>query len=481
VSSEPLEGLSRERSDWRGGVAEWVQTEIEAGRLASLSLSVVRDGVVLLEMACGSAHVEAGRPATVDTAYCLGSVAKVMTATGVLALVERGTIDLDQPLNRYLNTPVCTQPYPPESVTVRKVLSHTAGFSEHLDYTFEDEGQEPPAMDEVVRRFGVVAFPPGERFRYSNLGYGILGHLIESVAGMPLWQFMAEVVFVPLGMTNSLVGGSPLARERIARGHDERLQRIPFYRADLPSACQIWSSVRDLSRFAAFHLGRRLPDQLPILRDDLRRQMQRVVVAVKPGVSMGLGWFLVERNLKLVKHEGRTCGATASLWLFPDEGLSIAVAANSRSERVWELTEQIALGALASLAPWKPPSPAGETSSNASRPERLSGNWTGAVSTPDGEVDMILAVGRCGHTVCRLGRSLPTILSEETSDGVTLHGRMPGDLRTSDDRKHPHAAELVLDLLLVDGELRGALVVVFPSGHRSGDDYSYPVRLRRDP
>jgi CubicO group peptidase (beta-lactamase class C family) len=454
-------------SRWRDLVSERVRAAVADRQLASLSLSVVRDGEVLLEEAHGTAGQ--GRPATVDTPYLLASVTKVLTATGVMTLVDRGAVDLDRPINDYLGVAVETGPYPAEAVTVRRVLSHTAGFSEHIAYWFEDEDGAPPPMAEVVRRYGVVAFPPGERYRYSNLGYGILGHLLESVAGVPLARFMAEAVFAPLGMTSSLVDWTIADRDRVGRGHDDRGQPIPMFRADLPSAGAMWASVRDLSRLAAFHLGR-----TPLFADDLRRQMQTATAAIRPGVSMGLGWFLFDRGHRLVKHDGRTCGVTTALWLFPDQGLSLALAASSRNQLVWDLAEEIAAGALGALAAAPPPPKPGP-------PDRapLLGAWTGHVSTPDRQIDLGLELTPGGETVCRLGAAAPAVVHGEASDGATLTGHISGDLRAADDRRHPPPARLDLDLLLVGAELRGALIVVFPSGDRSGDDLSYPVRLRR--
>jgi hypothetical protein len=265
-------------------------------------------------------------------------------------------------------------------------------------------------------------------------------------------------------MTSSFVR-SRADRERLARGHDDALTPIPLHRADLPAATELWSSVRDLSRLAAFHLGQR--GDAPF-GDELRREMRRAVAPVKAGVAMGLGWFLV--GDRLLKHEGRTCGVTTSLWLSPADGLSVAVVAGSRSQLVLDLGEELTRTALG-VAPSEPPPPNPPAA-------KLAGTWAGSVRTVDGEVALSVTAGE--EIVCRLGDAPPAVLTEGLNDGTVLRGRLAGDLRASDDRRHPPAAALELDLLLVDAELLlGALIVIFPSGNRSGDDLSYPVRLRR--
>jgi CubicO group peptidase (beta-lactamase class C family) len=192
-------------------IRDFVVHEVADGNVPSLAIAVAHNGKVVWEEAFGFADVEKGIRATPNTMYRLGSISKPITATAVMRLMEAGVVDLDAPVEAYLGG--LTLRYyagTPEEVTVRRVLQNRAGFPPHNQLFFLDEDPERRPFHETVRRYGNVVFQPGWSYIYSNLGYQLLGRLVEQASGMDFPRYVRDSVFTPLGMTAAQVQ-EPLA------------------------------------------------------------------------------------------------------------------------------------------------------------------------------------------------------------------------------------------------------------------------------
>ena len=159
-------------------VDDFVQGEMQRQHIPGLSLLVARDGKVLLAKGYGFANVELQVPVKPETVFQSGSVGKQFTATAVMMLVEDGKIKLDDPITHYLTDAPATW----KQVTIRELLSHTAGFGDYpKKFNFRKDYTE---ADELRIVEGIpLAFTPGTKWRYSNLGYVTLGILIHKVTG----------------------------------------------------------------------------------------------------------------------------------------------------------------------------------------------------------------------------------------------------------------------------------------------------------
>src|SRR5262245_44503619 len=176
----------------------------------SVAVAVAKDGRIIWEEAIGWANREKQIAASVNTMYALASISKPITATGLMTLVERGQVDLDQPANRYLDPAKLTGlAGSANAATVRGLLSHTAGLPLHTQLYYADRDYSPPSPEETIRRYGVLVFPPGQVFEYANLGYGILDYHIERVSGRRYADFMRTEVFVPLGLSHTAIDVPP--------------------------------------------------------------------------------------------------------------------------------------------------------------------------------------------------------------------------------------------------------------------------------
>jgi len=158
------------------GVRALIRAQMAEQHVLGMSVAVARDGKIVWEEGFGLSDVEHRVSANANTVYSVASVTKPIVATALMIASERRKIDLDRPVNAYLGSAKLTAWVGNAAdATVRRVASQTAGLPEHYHFFYTDEPGHVPSMDETIRRYGNITTPPGERFQYSNLGYGVLG------------------------------------------------------------------------------------------------------------------------------------------------------------------------------------------------------------------------------------------------------------------------------------------------------------------
>jgi CubicO group peptidase (beta-lactamase class C family) len=278
---------------------------------ASISVAVAKGGEILWEDAFGWANREERIAATPHTMYSLASIAKSITATGIMVLADRGLIDIEQPVDDYLG-PVKLTPYAgkAQEATVKRVLGHRAGLPDHWHFFYENEAARRPPMDETIRKYGIIVYPPGEAMCYSNIGFGILDYVLARVSGKSYAGFLKGDVFLPLGMTHSSVGIGPGLEAYAAQRYDANQHPIPFYDFDHWGGSSVFSSAHDLVRFGMFFLKDRLADQVPIMSDETIGMMHREHEYSPGPMRYGLGWILEDvRGFHTVKHTGGCRGS----------------------------------------------------------------------------------------------------------------------------------------------------------------------------
>ena len=313
--------------------------------IPGLSLAVVRGGDVLWVEGFGHASRSRRTPVTPSTVFGAGSLAKPFTALAVMQLAAAGAIDIDQPLQTYLpelriRTRFGATAPPP---TVRNVLTHHAGFPTDLTKGMWSDTpltSVAAALDEEY-----MAFPPNLVFSYSNLGYALLGHAVQRIAGEPYAQHMRRAIFGPLGMERTAMGLSPELEPQLAPGHRDgrEVGRLPI--RDLP-ALGLYTTAADLGRFMKGLLG----GASPVIAERAWRKMlepQNRGVALDLHINVGLGWFLETGTIPggglVARHGGTTLAYSSELILLPEQRLGVAVLANSRDARtvIATLAEEI--------------------------------------------------------------------------------------------------------------------------------------------
>ena len=329
----------------QSAIDEYIGREMDSQHITGLSLGVVRAGKLVLAKGYGKASVELGVPATPATLYALASVSKQFTAAAIMLLVEDGRIGLDVPLTNYFSW----VPREWSEVKVRHLLTHTSGIREaqykgdFLEWERQEHNQE-----EIVRTaFGPLLAQPGEKFKYSNTGYRVLGMLIEKVSGQSYWDFLQHRIFHPLGMEATRNSDPQTVIPNRARGYgfsDGRLiNREPVTASAAFAEGALISSVLDMAKWDAA-----LNSEALLKKTSLEEMWTPVRLNDGTTSNYGFGWFLQPvKNHKAVGHGGDMPGFTSFIWRFIDDRLTVIVLSNCENAQ----TARIALGVAGIYVP----------------------------------------------------------------------------------------------------------------------------------
>lgn len=302
-----------------------------------MGVGIIRNGRLDAFHGHGHADLETGRPITEDTVFRIASITKTFTAIAVMQLVERGLVDLDAPADDYLRA-YRLVPRDPGFVpaTVRHLLTHTAGIGEVVrpsDVFRPDWGDSVapggrvPSLAEFYRGALPVDVEPGTTFTYTNHGFATLGQIVEDVSGLPFDVYLRSNIFDPLGMDDTTLL-PPTLPERRATGYamGPRGPRPVAVRAWIPvAASSIWSTTRDMARYAAALMGDGANDHGRILEPATLATMFAPHFQPDPRVpGMGLGF---DRNPAgghlVVGHGGILPGFNSQLFVAPDDGVGV--------------------------------------------------------------------------------------------------------------------------------------------------------------
>ena len=449
TASQPTPSHHDPRFD---GVRALIQEAIRDDGIASVAVSVARGGEFLWEEGFGWADRERQIRATAHTPYSLASISKPITATAIMILAERGDLDIERPANDYLSPTGRIRLFEgrPEEVTVRRVLSHTAGLPLHYQFFYHGADYGAPPSDVSIQRYGVVVHEPGARYAYSNIGYGVLDRMVEVVSGQSFGDFLQTEVFTPLGMHRSSLDIRPGLEPYAAARYGDRQELLPFYDFDHPGASAVYASAHDLVRFGLFHMGTPLPDQSRILGDDARRAMQRLETPPGSPRGYGLGWIVADDHggYRMFAHSGGMPGVSTQLMMFPDEEVVIAVVTNGMPRRAGRVTDAIAAALLPDFEVEEPgPGPTAQERDFEPPPE-LVGRWEGTIETYEGSVEVSFAVRADGDVHVKLDDQLEAVLNNARFDDGVLRGRFAGRIPAPDMVRYPHH-------VLIEATLRG--------------------------
>jgi len=476
------------------GLGSYIQKEIIDRNVPSIAVAVAKDGKIIWEEAWGMANRENQIPATPHTMYSLASISKPITATGIMVLVERGLIDLNDPANNYLGSAKLNgHSFNNKGATVRRLLDHSSGLPLHYQFFYEDEPYTRPPMDITILRYGNLVTKPGERWQYSNLAYGILDYIIERTAGRSYSDFMRNEVFLPLGLNHTTVDIGPGLEKHAAVRYNPENEPIPFYDFDHPGASAVFSSAHDLVRFGMFHLKNRLPEQRQIITTkSIDIMAQESYARPKGNISIkefgyGLGWSVRKNNkgLKIVGHGGGMGGVRTQLILLPDQDIAIVILCNKSTSLVTELENKI----LEHLFPqlFETPSEitlnpeeekAEEIGPRSIKEKKLYGTWSGAVETYNGEREVNLMIDKSGYAFIRIDEQPWSVLNELSYKKNFLNGEFNGDLGTDDVNRVRY--KLRLDVKYRQNKLNGSLIAVPVPEKRVRNALTHWVELKRN-
>jgi len=331
-------------------VDEFVKSQLDTQKIPGLSIAVVRNGEIIKAKGYGLSNVELNVAANPETIYQSGSVGKQFTATAIMMLVEEGKISLDEKIGKYLGD----VPEAWSRITVRNLLTHTAGTTDYpKDFDFRRDYPE----DEFLKRAEAVpvAFAPGEKWSYSNLGYVTLGILIGKVTGKFYGDFLQERIFKPLGMnTARIINEADIipnraAGYRIVKGELKNQEWVsPSMNTTADGS--LYLTVLDMAKWDAALYTEKL------LKRSSFDQMW-TPVKLNDGMSRpyGFGWaFGNVGGHKLIEHGGAWQGFTTHIARYVDDKLTIIVMTNRAGANPGKIAHGIAGIYIPEVAPVEP-------------------------------------------------------------------------------------------------------------------------------
>jgi CubicO group peptidase (beta-lactamase class C family) len=310
-----------------------VEAAVEETGTPGVAVGVLHEGEERVA-GFGLTSVENPLDVTPETLFQIGSITKTFTGTVAMLLVERGELELDTPVRRYLPKLALADADVAARVTMRHLLTHTGGWIG--DY-FADHGSGDDALAGIVEDLPRLPqlTPLGEVWSYNNAGFYIAGRVLEIVAGEPYERLVHRVLLEPLGLEHSLFFAEDVMTRRFAVGHHRAGDGPPTVARPWPigrahhAAGGIASTVVDLLRYARFHLS----NGEGILTRASLDEMHRPYAAAAPIFgSVGVAWGVDDvTGVRVVHHGGGTNGQVAHLSFAPASQTALAVLTNHQS------------------------------------------------------------------------------------------------------------------------------------------------------
>ncbi|MGC2730134.1 MAG: serine hydrolase domain-containing protein [Candidatus Sulfotelmatobacter sp.] len=321
-------------------VSNYVHSEMQRQHIPGVALLVSRGGKIVQAEGFGLANVELQVPVKPETVFQSGSVGKQFTATAVMMLVEEVKVGLNDPLTKYFPS----APANWKEVTVRELLSHTAGFGDYPDtFNFRKDWTEPELLKLVE---GIpLAYPPGTKWEYSNLGYLTLGILIHRVTGEFYGDFLQQRIFHPLDMqTTRIISEADIipnraAGYRLVKGELKNQEWVaPMVNTTADGS--LYFSILDLAKWDAALYTEKL-----LKRSSLDQMW--TPAKLKNGrpnkAGYGFGWEIEDRHgHHVVSHTGSWQGFKSAIARYVNDQLTVVVLANLAEAKPGAIAEHVA-------------------------------------------------------------------------------------------------------------------------------------------
>ncbi|HEX3122836.1 MAG TPA: serine hydrolase domain-containing protein [Rhodanobacteraceae bacterium] len=379
------------------------------GDVAGAVVAVVKDGQIVTERGFGYANVE--KKAPVDpklTLFRPGSTSKLFTWTAVMQLVEQGKLDLDADVNKYLPAEFQIAPRDGKPITLRNIMTHTAGFEEQIKNIITEDPTQPGYVDLLKRWTPTRVFDPGTTPAYSNYATSLAGYVVERVSGESFYDYIDKHIFAPLDMKHSTFR-QPLPKELeplmstgyiVASGEAKKFEIV----GPAPAG-SLSSSGEDMAHFMIAHLQNGEYQGNRILKEETARLMHDSPLTLLPPLNrMELGFFETNINgREVIAHLGDTQEFHTSLHLFLKENTGFYVSFNSAGKEGASHHLRIALfeDFADRYFPGPPLTSARVDEATAKQhAQQMAGNWTasrGAFTT------FMSAIGLIGQTKIVVG------------------------------------------------------------------------------
>ncbi|WP_288446055.1 serine hydrolase domain-containing protein [uncultured Chryseobacterium sp.] len=309
-----------------------------------VGVAVIRDGKIAWIQSMGYADLASKRPVTPETIFNIGSVSKLVSSWGFMQLTEKDLIKLDDPVEQSLTRwHLPRSEFDESKVTLRRLLSHTAGLSVH-GYGGSDQGTPLLSLEESLngktKRNGETVHlisEPGTKWEYSGGGYTLAQLLLEEKTKQDFTNYMKQNIFLPLGMKNTNYEWTEDMKPNSATAYDELGNPIKNRIFTEKAAAGLQTTIVDLAHFAELSITLDPKQLIKVLKPETIKLMETPVLPSSTEGESGLGYrFMNYENFRTIGHTGENAGWSAALLLdLPSKSGIIILCNGSNGDRVW--------------------------------------------------------------------------------------------------------------------------------------------------
>lgn len=316
----------------------WLHSQVEFAEYPGLSVAVVREGEVVYQNALGFQDIETNTKATAETSYHVASVTKVFTTLIAATLHDRGVINLDQPVSKYLpeKAAISSTPEIGATITLRQLASHTSGLPRGVPGRVQSvEGRYELNPKRLYAHLAAVELDsePGTNERYSNLGIGLLGHALEFATKRQFGQLVQDMVCQPLKLHRTTI--SKTDQLSVATGYSRLIPRRPETHSYLERLAPTGGLVTSVGDLAKFLIAQMKPG---VISEAVLSQLH-TPTKLRDGseAGTGLGWAVRSRRSigRILKKNGGRNNCKAWIGFSPEHQVGVAVVTNCGGPSKW--------------------------------------------------------------------------------------------------------------------------------------------------
>ncbi|MEM9326901.1 MAG: serine hydrolase domain-containing protein [Bacteroidota bacterium] len=305
------------------------QVHVAEGQLPGFAVGIVSKGKVLYAKGFGVKNLDTKDPVTTSSIFHLASISKTFVGTGIAQLVEKGKIDLDDPVTKYLPYFQLKDPRY-KDITIRHLVTHSAGVPDVMNYHWNKPKYDDEALEGQVRSLKSkgLNFEPGTDFKYSNNGFEVLGDVIAKASGMSFEDYMKTQIMTPIGMSNSTFFKPDVPQELATSPHIKRAKMkvsdvYPYNREHAPSST-LNANIDEMVKYALAYLNKGSYDGKAIFSEatyELLTTRQREFDEVR---GIGVSWFVGPASWRgddgiRIQHSGGDRGYRSWIGILPEK------------------------------------------------------------------------------------------------------------------------------------------------------------------
>jgi len=322
-------------------IDELIQDEMDSEDIVGLSIALVDDQEIVWAKGYGMADLSRKLPATPNTVYNLGSISEILTSPALMLLQEKGLIDIDQPVTKYIPEFAMKSRFPDSKpIKIRNLISHHSGIqSEMLKGQYASKPGDFPGLLQLLKD-EYVCYPPEFVFSFSKAGLTLLGILIERVSNTDFHEFVEKNIFEPASMNDSAFILSENVKSNLSKGYDEdELEDKIIPSRDIP-ADGLYTSVSDLGKYMMVFFNKGKASNRVVFKPETVEKILRPADRELPldlDLRQGSGWVLsclgeyLGYAGRIAWHDDSSGAFKGRIIMLLDHKLGVAVLSNTRS------------------------------------------------------------------------------------------------------------------------------------------------------